>query len=926
MAGLQKHLKGVEHIPPYDCGEAHCYTSFLDRRSLYRHLRDHHKTTSSSASSPSSPNLLPSSSRMLPEELVYHYPEGALSASDVQMSVSHVCDEEPLESAPVSNESEQEAASDCSLETAAEHAVLRMRSVTYMTSVAIEAVNEQCFNLMQDTATILKHKVLNFISLPEKDRNLDQLLKEFSINNPFVMFKTKTQQLACFQKKYGLLLPREVYLGQRFDSRQNPKRPRLQPTQKPRSYQYVSIRDILRGVLSDPCLRKLILSEKPSPDEFMRTFRDGALFKTLPPDLKDAIRIILYIDDLEVLQALSSRAGAYKISGTYFGIQNLPPELNSLLNYIFVTALAYADDATHSEVWELFLTDMQKLETEGIDIMIDEETVNFKAVLIAQIGDTLAAHELLGFVSPSCQVFCRCCYISRKDMWIDGLKKGEARTPQKHELDIRGCNNVVIRKTTGVRGPPLLHGLRFFHCVQSSVFDIFHDLQQGVCKMEIKLALREYVCKSKYLTDEELNSRIKYFDYGFVEKKNKPSPNFTARYLNDIKSYNLHQTGAQMWCLVRVFPFLLGDLVPADDKFFHLISLLNQIMTIVFAHAISEYELKSLDLLIHKHHTLFQEIFPCLPEGAATAMQEEEIQIQVELEDSFENPDNPQVVELGTCGNPAIVGEVAEQDSEEELELPEEDFINEEVAPYDEDVEVVNQAAATEEDSTTKMKNKKGPKVVRLINKHHHMLHYSKFMRNFGPLILYWCIRYEAKHYFFKLCATVCHNFQNVLKTLMEVLQMKIVADRLKSSSHLTMGKRGRKHLYVSESPHREQLFAYGLIPSQKVYKVKSVVCNGVDYRPDLFVTLKLRTQYALPVFASIKAVYVSDCEKHIYLLVQEWYTVEFDALYCAYHVTPLPQNAITVKEANMFASYRLLSSWTRYNSENVYLAPRTVS
>jgi hypothetical protein len=102
--------------------------------------------------------------------------------------------------------------------------------------------------------------------------------------------------------------------------------------------------------MSDDYLRGLILNEKESEPGYIRSFRDGSVFKTLPPDLQSAVRIVLYIDDLELVQALSAIAGVYKMAGIYFGIQNLPPELNALLIYIFVTTLAFADDAKKAQV------------------------------------------------------------------------------------------------------------------------------------------------------------------------------------------------------------------------------------------------------------------------------------------------------------------------------------------------------------------------------------------------------------------------------------------------------------------------------------------------------------------------------------------------------------------------------------------------
>ena len=50
--------------------------------------------------------------------------------------------------------------------------------------------------------------------------------------------------------------------------------------------------------------------------------------------------------------------------------------------------------------------------------------------------------------------------------------------------------------------------------------------------------------------------------------------------------------------------------------------------------------------------------------------------------------------------------------------------------------------------------------------KMHHLVHYSKMIRHFGPLTLYWCMRYEAKHKYFKQLQRKINNFINMPFTL----------------------------------------------------------------------------------------------------------------------------------------------------------------
>lgn len=47
-----------------------------------------------------------------------------------------------------------------------------------------------------------------------------------------------------------------------------------------------------------------------------------------------------------------------------------------------------------------------------------------------------------------------------------------------------------------------------------------------------------------------------------------------------------------------------------------------------------------------------------------------------------------------------------------------------------------------------------------------HSLHSINYVDRCGPLIRQWCMRYEAKHSFFKHLSNILRNFKNVAKTL----------------------------------------------------------------------------------------------------------------------------------------------------------------
>lgn len=84
-----------------------------------------------------------------------------------------------------------------------------------------------------------------------------------------------------------------------------------------------------------------------------------------------------------------------------------------------------------------------------------------------------------------------------------------------------------------------------------------HDVLEGVAPLEVKLMLRHFIYEEKLLTLEQLNERISSFQYGYGDIKNKPSVIMNLRNSESA----LKQTASQMWCLLLVLPFLLGDCV-----------------------------------------------------------------------------------------------------------------------------------------------------------------------------------------------------------------------------------------------------------------------------------------------------------------------------------------------------------------------------
>ena len=147
----------------------------------------------------------------------------------------------------------------------------------------------------------------------------------------------------------------------------------------------------------------------------------------------------------------------------------------------------------------------------------------------------------------------------------------------------------------GVNQLPVLDSLPCFNVVQFMPRDIVHNIFAGVIPHELKLLLDHCSITQYYFSVTILNHRITAFDYGYSEVRDKPAA---------VQESKLQQTASQMWLLARIFPLLVGDLVPSDCP--HWLCSLNllRICEIVLTPDTAAY----LQILIEEHHHNFVKI------------------------------------------------------------------------------------------------------------------------------------------------------------------------------------------------------------------------------------------------------------------------------------------------------------------------------
>ncbi|XP_049294408.1 uncharacterized protein LOC125769644 [Anopheles funestus] len=185
------------------------------------------------------------------------------------------------------------------------------------------------------------------------------------------------------------------------------------------TFMYIPITETLKLILRNPQNRELMKDNLPpnatvkeySNFRSRETYQNSEYFEKFP----DAIRLNLYQDDVELGNALSSRAGINKVSVFDLKIENFPCKWNSSPKTIFPLIYCTSIDTKKhgfNKILEPLIHDLKKLE-HGVDVFYGKEKYTLRAVVSIFCGDTLAVHEVFELLGPMVKFFCTCCTMPR---------------------------------------------------------------------------------------------------------------------------------------------------------------------------------------------------------------------------------------------------------------------------------------------------------------------------------------------------------------------------------------------------------------------------------------------------------------------------------------------------------------------------------
>jgi hypothetical protein len=175
-----------------------------------------------------------------------------------------------------------------------------------------------------------------------------------------------------------------------------------------------------------------------------------------------------------------------------------------------------------------------------------------------------------------------------------------------------------------------------------------------------------------------------------------------------------------------------------------------------------------------------------------------------------------------------------------------------------------------------------------LLPKHHFLVHYGSVMKRLGPLVHYWCMRFEAKHRFGKELSSVCRNFKNICKTIALRNQQRLANDFLKHSSFKTTDKIGHSNPVLVRSfddvTAEAVVSSFGLHMEDEVYVASNCCIGHYTFKPGCLIVHDVVD--GIPQFAEVQ--HIIHIEEKTHFVCMCYRTDGFDEHFYAFEVSKL--------------------------------------
>ncbi|XP_028413349.1 uncharacterized protein LOC114536220 [Dendronephthya gigantea] len=189
-----------------------------------------------------------------------------------------------------------------------------------------------------------------------------------------------------------------------------------------------------------------------------------------------------------------------------------------------------------------------------------------------------------------------------------------------------------------------------------------------------------------------------------------------------------------------------------------------------------------------------------------------------------------------------------------------------------------------------------------IIPKMHYMVHYPSHMMRFGPMKRTWCMRFEAKHRYFKRLASFIGNYKNVAYTMATRHQgQQCYYSNVNKEGSSSFLQRPTSIVVAQRTDYYADLQAKegNILTVDTFYESQKVTINGTDYMVGaIVVTGYLREQEA-PEFGLITK--IISLPNKSYFQLKKYVAVQFSYHFHAFEVIAGEEPPTLVTSEDLF-------------------------
>jgi len=411
---------------------------------------------------------------------------------------------------------------------------------------------------------------------------LQQMHEEaFSSSLLFSTVESKYMLDKVLKEKFNMVMPEKTVVGTDLMWEHKRKSHDIPDLIEKEIYAYtVPFLSNLKNLLYNDEVRFCVDNPRLKENNVYRTVLDGSFYQN--NDFfrrnRNALAIILYYDDLEVINPLGANTKKHKLAMFYWTLANIYPEVRSTLkivNLLSIVKHSILKKCGVGKILETFITDIKVLQNEGVTVNVGGVEKVYKGSLLFVAGDTPASAFMGGFKeSVSAYRLCRTCMTTQIE-WKNSFTSENfvLREKESHKEHVRTVTEPHLNKQArafwsrryGITKRSPLMNIPDFDITKCEPQDGMHVLAEGVVEVHCRAFLRYSIVEKKIFTIDDLNTKMINFNFGHLQR-DAPAPLLQVHLDN-----GLRQSASQIIVLAHTLPFLIHEWIAEyknnnDDK------------------------------------------------------------------------------------------------------------------------------------------------------------------------------------------------------------------------------------------------------------------------------------------------------------------------------------------------------------------------